>query len=112
MLASPLLRPILHDDALTRELGDPEARLLVEWLVERAEQLPTDENSAEEGIRRLCRRARAISRFVSLWCYHTAHAAAIQLAATERLDGPLPTCPVDPCDLMDSLLCWESQRRP
>ena len=39
MLAKRLLSHILDNEALTRGLGDPEARLLVEWLVEQAERL-------------------------------------------------------------------------
>jgi hypothetical protein len=109
MLARPLLSPILHDEALTRYLSDPEARLLVEWLVEEAEQLTADDG-VEDTVRRLCRRARAISRFVSLWCYQSARAAAIQLAACERFDWPLPTGAADPCDLMQHILGWESKR--
>src|SRR4051794_22797607 len=39
MPISPLLRPILDDDSLARNLGDCEARLLFEWLFERADRL-------------------------------------------------------------------------
>ncbi|MBV9124983.1 MAG: hypothetical protein JO112_16640, partial [Planctomycetes bacterium] len=38
-LSKPFWSPILQDDALTRGLGDPEARVLVEWLVEQVERL-------------------------------------------------------------------------
>jgi hypothetical protein len=69
MQAKVLLHHILVDDALTRGLGDPEARILVEWLVERAESLAEEssESTACATIARLCRRGRAIGRFVSLW---------------------------------------------
>src|SRR5206468_447579 len=32
MLTKPFLKEVLDNDALTRGLGDPEARVLVEWL--------------------------------------------------------------------------------
>lgn len=98
------LNPILNDDRLTRGLDDPEARLLIEWLVEQIESgLSDDGNEAA----RLCRRARAIARFVSLWCHERSPAAALQLAATERFDWPLPTEAMDACDLMYDILTWE-----
>ena len=34
MLAKPLINIILSNDALTRGLADPEARMLVEWVVD------------------------------------------------------------------------------
>jgi hypothetical protein len=111
MLARPLLRPIL-EDALTRGLGDPEARVLVEWLVERAERLAGaggDEEAARGEIGRLCRRARAIGRFVYLWCLAREPGAACQLAAAERFPWPLPDGPADPCDLMQDILNWEAE---
>src|SRR6516164_174849 len=82
-LMQGLLRPILNDDALTRHLGDAEARILVEWLVERAERLDASPNAAER-VAALCRRARAIGLFVGLWCYRGEHGAAGQLASAER----------------------------
>src|SRR5438132_8189550 len=47
MQANPLLHHILDDDALTRCLGDAEARVLVEWLVEQAELLGENSSSAD-----------------------------------------------------------------
>jgi hypothetical protein len=113
MLARPLLSQVLADDALTRGLGDPEARLLVEWLVDRVERLArvTDSASAaSEQVRRLCHRGRAISRFVCLWCYLGARGAAIQLAGVERFHWPFPTTAVDPCELMHGILYYESEQ--
>ena len=72
MLARPLLSQVLHNEAVTRGLGDPEARILVEWLVDRAEQLAEsllDEAAAQRRLNVLCRRARAFRHFVELWCY-------------------------------------------
>ena len=114
MLCKPLLSHILDDDALTRGLGDPEARVLVEWLVERAERLADVhdcEESARDEVRALCRRGRAIGRFVGLWCYNEARGAANQLAASERFNWPLPTGYVDPFELMHFILNWESAQR-
>src|ERR1700738_425286 len=102
-----LLTPILDDDQLTRGLGDAEARMLIEWLVEQAEVFYTQQLSNEgvqAGVQRLCRRARAIARFVALWCHEHSAAAALQLAATERFGWPLPVEAMDPCDLLNRIL--------
>jgi hypothetical protein len=87
----------------------------VEWLVEQAERL--DHSAApEEAVRevqRLCRRGRAISRFVTLWCGERQRGGAGQLAVTERFAWPLPAGAVDPCELMQTILAWEAhQPRP
>ena len=110
MLAKPLLSDILRDEALTRGLGDPEARLLVEWLVDRAEGLAAGPGDPAAGVRGLRRRGRAIGCFVRLWCYGRHRGAAIQLAAAERFNWPLPTCSVDPCELMHVILTWEERQ--
>lgn len=113
MLARSALSQILENDALTRGLGDPEARLLVEWLVESAEELAEAGHPAlEESLRRLCLRGRAISRFVSLWCHAGERAAAVQLAASERFTWPLPTTTdVDPCELMQFIVTCEDEAK-
>ena len=98
-----LLRPILNDDALTRHLGDGEARILVEWLVDRAEELAGD-GEAEAKVKVLCRRARAIGLFVGLWCYRGQPGAAAQLANAERFDWPLPVPGTDADVLMEQIL--------
>jgi hypothetical protein len=112
MSLKALLNLILHNDALTRGLGDAEARMLIEWLVERTEmhhaREPLEIRVRGEVLRQ-CRRARAIGRFVALWCRDRSYGAALQLAATERFAWPLPTRPMDPCDLMDEILAWESR---
>ncbi len=113
-MANSLLTPILDDEALTRGLGDAEARILIEWLVERAEAIQQDhfvDAKAQSIIRRLCRRARSISRFVTLW-ERDQRGAACQLAATERFSWPLPTAALDPCDLMERFLPWEGRTVP
>jgi hypothetical protein len=111
MQVRALLRPILGDDALTRGLADPEARILVEWLADQAERLARVARSETAGlaeVRRLCQRARAIGRFVSLWCHARDRGGAVQLAGAERFTWPLPTRPVDPCELMHSILTSEA----
>jgi hypothetical protein len=109
-----LLDPILADDALTRGLGDSEARILVEWLVDYAEQLAEEANTdAIVGgrIQVLCRRGRAISRFVALWTQAGSRGAAGQLAAAERFTWPLPSPNADPCEIMQAILEWETQQQ-
>lgn len=110
MLATPLLDDILRNDCFTRGLADPEARVLIEWLVERAEELAEIASSPEEAAERLaplCLRGRAIGRFVVLWCYQEEHGAAMQLAASERFLWPFPDTDADPCELMQAILDWE-----
>jgi hypothetical protein len=109
-----LLNDIARNESVVRGLGDPEARLLVEWLVERAELLLLElpEESATPAIHQLCRRARGISRFVALWCHQRAWGAAGQLAVTERFTWPLPSTLLDPCDLMQQILAWEENEPP
>ncbi len=105
-----LLTPILDNDRITRGLDDAEARILIEWLVERTEHefaTARDGRRAEREVEQLCRRARGIARFVALWCHECSPAAALQLAATERFGWPLPTDAVDPCDLLSEILAWE-----
>ena len=113
MLVKSVLSHILDNDALTRGLADPEARMLVEWLVEKAEQMADD--ALSEGVlslevKQLCLRARSISRFVALWCHQQDRGAAIQLAAAERFTWPLPrTRTPDPCELMLMILTREDE---
>jgi hypothetical protein len=110
MLAKRLVNDILENEALTRGLSDPEARVLVEWLVDRAESLsckapPTQHQSL---VGSLCHRGRAISRFVGLWCHCHDRRAAMQLAAVERFTWELPDRGMDPCELMQNILAEES----
>jgi hypothetical protein len=113
MVERSVLKPILDDEALTRHLGDAEARVLVEWLVEEIEQFglahPPDVVDAE--VKRLCRRGRGLARFVRLWSHEDAYGAATQLAASERFYWPLPDGPIDPWLLMQRLVTWESSAR-
>jgi hypothetical protein len=109
MAAHPILRPILRDEALTRNLADPEARVLVEWLVEQAERLAAviPGEMARVEVQRLRLRGRAIARFVRLWCYDHSTGPAAQLAACERFDWPLPHLWKDPCEVMQGILAYE-----
>ena len=112
MPCDPLLRHVLRDEALTRGLGDIEARMLVEWVTDWTELLADAARTDEDAwscVRRLCRRGRAIGRFVQLWSEPHSRAAATQLAAAERFSWPLPAAEVDPADLMHHILTWENQ---
>ncbi len=112
MPAIGVLSQIVDNEALTRGLADPEARMLVEWLVEQTERRASNGASAEELealVARLCRRARALARFVSLWCHEGGRRAACQLAAVERFAWELPTRAVDPCELMQEILQVEGE---
>ncbi len=108
----PLLRHVLRDEALTRGLGDIEARMLVEWLADWTELLAEaarTEADAWSCVQRLCRRGRAIGRFVQLWDDPLSRGAASQLAAAERFSWPLPVAGMEPPDLMHHILTWENQ---
>ena len=108
----PLLRFVLRDEALTRGLGDVEARMLIEWVTDWTELLAEAARSEDDAwscVRRLCRRARAIGRFVQLWCEPGDPGAAAQLAAAERFAWPLPSDPIEAPDLMHHILTWENQ---
>lgn len=112
MLAKTLLSQVLDNDAVTRGLADPEARMLIEWLVERAEHLAEsakDEAVARRELNALCRRARSFRCFVELWCHLRQRGGAVQLAAAERFRWPLPPANIDPCELMQHILDWEGQ---
>jgi hypothetical protein len=108
----PIIRGIVRDESLTRGLGDEEARMLVEWVVDWAELLAEaarTESDARDLVNRLCRRGKAIGRFVHLWGDPKTRGSAVQLAAVERFAWPLPTDRIDPGDLMHHILTWENQ---
>ncbi|HJZ93169.1 MAG TPA: hypothetical protein VKE40_19990 [Gemmataceae bacterium] len=109
MQSTPLLRHILRDEAVTRGLGDVEARMIVEWMADRVEQIaasvPTDV-AAWAAVRAMCRRARVIACFVRLWANSASRGSAVQLVASERLHWPLPAGDVDPGELMEGVLAW------
>jgi hypothetical protein len=114
MRARPFVDHVLACETLTRGLGDAEARVLIEWLVEEVECIADEalaESLAWQEVDRLCRRTRAIGRFVWLWCHQETRGAAHQLAAAERFAWPLPTASVEPSQLMAAILEWESTRR-
>jgi hypothetical protein len=112
MVANPLLHQILSDERLTHGLGDAEARILVEWLVEQTEDLIKQSNASDSAteVNWLCRRGRAVARFVRLWCLERARGAAGQLAAAERFAWPLPPGGADPCELMQAIVSWEGDQ--
>lgn len=87
--------------------------MLVEWVVDWAELLAEasrTDRDARHLISRLCRRGKAIGRFVQLWSNPRSRGAATQLAAVERFDWPLPSARrVEPPDLMDHILMWENR---
>ena len=107
----PLIRSMVRDDSLTRGLGDIEARMLVDWLVDWAELLGDGARTGPDAhtlVGRLCWRGKAISRFVQLWVEPRTRGSAMQLAAVERFTWPLPERGVDSADLMHDILAWEN----
>jgi hypothetical protein len=116
MDAERFVSRILDDECLTTGLNDPEARLLVEWLVEQVERIAAvaaDEASAWDQVGALCRHARAIRRFVELWCHCGDHGAASQLAAAQRFSWPLPVSDdTDAFDVLQAILDWEGKNGP
>lgn len=112
MLDRAFLRPILDDESLTRGLGDEEARLLVDWLVERAENLAASslaETTRKNCLSAMCRRGRLVGRFVRLWSAGE-FGSAVQLAGAENVSWNLPSGPEEPAELMNRLLSCEEQR--
>lgn len=112
MLDRAFLRPILDDESLTRGLGDEEARLLVDWLVERAENLAASslaETTRKNCLSIVCRRGRIVGRFVRLWS-EGQFGSAVQLAGAENVNWRLPSGPEEPAELMNRLLSFEEQR--
>jgi hypothetical protein len=115
MLTKPLLSHIVDNDLLTRGLGDPEARMLVEWLVDQAEQIADrapSEGAVQKQVETLCRRGRGIGRFVGLWNQPRARGAAGQLAVAEGFTWPFPSPTADPCEIMQTVLTWEANHPP
>jgi len=106
-----LVGRVLDDEGLTAGLNDPEARVLVEWLVEEVEKIgaaESDDEQAAQKVEQLCQRARLIRKFVALWCHQQDHGAAAQFAATSRLGWPLPVSDQrDPCEVMLHILACE-----
>jgi hypothetical protein len=116
MASAALIVGLARDESLTRGLGDVEAQALVNWTTDWAELLADAARSdidAERLVARLLRRAKAIARFVQLWFVPRGKASAIQLAASERFEWPLPDEDeqLTPCELMEHILNWENQHR-
>ncbi len=112
MLARSHLERILGDESLTRGLRDSEARMLIEWLVDQAEQLEMRAGGAQDldwRILQLCRHARALRQFVELWFRPQSRGAACQLFAVERWEWPLPDCEADPYEVLEAILAWETE---
>jgi hypothetical protein len=107
-----LILSLVRNESLTRGLGDEEARMLVDWVVDWTELLSEAARSdaeAEQLALRLLRRAKAIRHFVQLWQDPAMHGAAAQLAATERFLWPLPDDHFNtPAELMETILNWEN----
>lgn len=111
MVAENCIHQVMRDDRITHGLADPEARVLVEWLVNKAETIPDTELESQDKIYawELCyRRAKVLRQCVSLWCYRGRPEAAIQLAASEGMADYLPDGSVEePVDVMLSLMRQE-----
>jgi hypothetical protein len=113
MQSLPLVRHVLRDEALTRGLGDVEARMIVEWLVDRVENLAHEgvtEEQAWEQLRQWCRWTRSVTCFVRLWESPKTRANAVQLAAAERVRWPLPSGRMDTAEVMERILAWENRQ--
>ena len=112
MATSTLLRGVLDNDALSRNLGDIEAAMLFRWTAEWAELLEENCESttvAAEAVARLVRRARGIAKFVSLWSWPDSRASAFQLAASEQFRWPMPDANMDADGAMAHILTWEDK---
>jgi hypothetical protein len=102
---------VMGDARLTYGLEDPEARLLVEWLVDKAEHLPESglaETEQDKTWQLYYRRAKVLRKCVQLWCYRGRPEAAIQLAASEGLSEVLPNSAVEEgVEVMSALMRGE-----
>lgn len=107
MWTNAIWRPIVDDEGLVHGLPDPEASLLIDWLVERCTSVERTA-AAPAVIAGLRRRGRVISRFVRLWCLCGTPGAASQLAASEGMRWPLPPPDTDSYTMMHDILEWES----
>lgn len=111
MLAENCIHQVLRDERLTHGIADPEGRVLVEWLVSKAEAIPETDLQPEDQVTawELCyRRAKVLRQFVSLWCYRGRPEAAIQLAASEGMSEYIPPASMEePVDIMLSLMKQE-----
>ena len=111
MVAENCIHQVMRDERITYGLADPEARVLVEWLVHKAETIPDSELQQEDQVYawELCyRRAKVLRQFVALWCYRGRPEAAIQLAASEGMADYLPDSSVEePVDVMLSMMKQE-----
>jgi hypothetical protein len=111
MLADKCIHQVMSDERITYGLADPEARVLVEWLVTKAEAIPETDLQEEDQqcAWQLCyRRAKVLRQFVALWCYRGRPEAAIQLAASEGMSEYLPIASMDePVDVMLAMMKQE-----
>lgn len=101
---SAVVRQLLGEPRLTLGLDDPEAKLLIDWAVNRASFLHQAGKDGEETeVLHLVRVARQL---VVLWCYKNAYSAATQLAATECFESFLPAMDEsdDPYFVMSSII--------
>lgn len=93
MQAEMFVSRVLDDEGLVDGLGEDEAGLLVEWLVQRTERIAASarqEADAWKQVEALCKRARSITRLVTLACHDNDKIGAAQLAGRDRLPWPLP----------------------
>ncbi len=67
-------------------------RVLVEWLVEQAEELTRTAHAedADRAVTWLCRRGRAVAHFVRLWCLEPARAPPVSWRPPNGSPGPCP----------------------
>jgi hypothetical protein len=111
--AKSLIDRVLDDEAITAGLEDPEARLLVEWLVEQTEHIARSAASpqqAKERVERLCHYARALRQFLVLWCYDKNPGSAAQLAATQKFAWPLPSAEEENAlSILQQVLLWHAK---
>jgi hypothetical protein len=112
MLPRARINRILYDDRLTRSLGDEEARALIDWLADAADQIPPEpEDEALAGVEALYLRGRVLARLCRLLCHERQPGAAAQLAACEGLALALPPEEADPYQVMRMLVIHEASRR-
>lgn len=103
---------VLDDEGLTSGLADPEAKVLMDWLVHNLEaKLPRTKSdaAARELTKTEAARARRLAAIIDKICYNDDRAAAERLWNAAGRTQALNTLPAaDPVAVARQLIQWET----